>query len=199
MLIQSLEQKTRLAFATVAATLIGCITLCCFTIWWSLSLVHEERNQIYVLDGEIPFLAERAQLEANFIMEAQAHIQLFHQYFFNLPPDDAYIKWTTSKALYMADESALKQHQTMNEKGLYSDIVSSSATMSVMCDSINFDEHSHSFTYYGTQLIKRKSRTMHRSLITAGKLVNVERSRNNPHGLLVSDWRILENMDLDKN
>lgn len=199
MLIQSLEQKTRLAFATVATTVIGCVVLCCFTIWWSLSLVHEERNQIYILDGEIPFLAERAQLEANFIMEAQAHIQLFHQYFFNLPPDDAYMKWTTSKALYMADESALKQHQTMNEKGLYSDIVSSSATMSVMCDSINFDEHSHSFTYYGTQLIKRKSRTMHRSLITAGKLVNVERSRNNPHGLLVSDWRIIENRDLDKN
>lgn len=197
MLIQSLEQKTRLAFATVVAAVVGCVIICCVTVWWALSMVHQERNQIYVLDGDIPFLAERAQIEANFIMEAQAHIQLFHQYFFNLPPDDAYIKWTIGKALYMADESALKQQNNISEKGLYSDIVSSSATMSVMCDSINFDERSHMFTYYGTQMIKRKTRSMRRSLITSGKLVTAERSRNNPHGLLVTDWRIIENKDLD--
>lgn len=197
MLIQSLEQKTRLAFATVAVTVVGAVIICCVTLWWSLAMVRDERSQIYVLDGQIPFLAERAQLEANYIMEAQAHIQLFHQYFFNLPPDDAYIKWTTGKALYMADESALKQHQTMNEKGLYSDIVSSSATMSVMCDSITFDDRSNMFTYYGTQVIKRKSRSMRRTLVTAGKLVSVERSRHNPHGLLVCDWRIIENKDIE--
>lgn len=195
MLIQSLEQKTRLAFATVVAVVIGAVVLCCVTLWWSFSLVSKERNQIYILDGNIPFLAERAQLEANYVMEAQAHIQLFHQYFFNLPPDDDYIKWTTGKALYLADESALKQHKTMNEKGLYSDIVSSSATMSIMCDSINFDETRHEFTYYGTQIIKRKSRAMRRTLVTSGRIIPVERSRHNPHGLLVSDWTILKNED----
>src|SRR3712207_9569539 len=69
-----------------------------------ISLVNRERQQIYVLDGDIPFLAERAQLEANFTMEAKAHIQLFHQYFFNLPPDNDYIKWTVGKAMYMAED-----------------------------------------------------------------------------------------------
>jgi len=48
-------------------------------VWRCVSLVTEERKQIYILDGDIPFLAERAGLEANFIMEAKAHIQLFHQ------------------------------------------------------------------------------------------------------------------------
>ena len=110
---------------TVFATIAGCAVICGFTVWCCISLVNRERQQIYVLDGDIPFLAERAQLEANFTMEAKAHIQLFHQYFFNLPPDNDYIKWTVGKAMYMADGTALKQKQAMDENGFYSDIISS--------------------------------------------------------------------------
>lgn len=196
MLIKSLEQKTKLAFATVASAVLGAVVISAIAILAAFSMIKEERNQIYVIDGQIPFLAERAELEANYVMEAQAHIQLFHQYFFNLPPDDAYIKWTVGKALYMVDESGMRQHQTMNEKGLYSDLVSSSATMSIICDSINFDEKTHAFTYYGEQIIRRKSKTVKRSLVTSGTLSSVARSRNNPHGLLVCNWRIDENKDL---
>lgn len=155
MLIQSLAQKTKLAMMTVLAAVTGCALICGFTVWRCLSLVSEERQQIYVLDGDIPFLADRARLEANFLMEAKAHIQLFHQYFFNLPPDNDYIKWTVGKAMYMADGTALKQKQALDENGFYSDIISSSAVCTIMCDSINLDEHERKFTYYGTQLIKR--------------------------------------------
>ena len=88
MLIESLAQKTRLAMMTVFAVIGGCTVICAFTIWCCISLVNEERQQIYVLDGDIPFLAERARLEANFTMEAKAHIQLFHQYFFKIMSSD---------------------------------------------------------------------------------------------------------------
>lgn len=196
MLIQSLEQKTRLALLTVVLTIVGCICICGFTVFSCLKMVQGERSQIYVLDGEIPFLAERAKQEANYVMEAKAHIQLFHQYFFNLPPDDEYIKWTLGKAMYMADGTALKQKQAMQEIGFYSDIVSSSAICTIMCDSIQLDEEKNTFTYYGTQLIKRRSREVRRSIITSGKLENVPRTRNNPHGLLITNWRTLENKDL---
>ena len=140
MLIESLAQKTKLAMMTVLATIGGCAVICGFTVWCCISLVTKERQQIYVLDGDIPFLAERAKLEANFTMEARAHIQLFHQYFFNLPPDNDYIKWTVGKAMYMADGTALKQKQAMDENGFYSDIISSSAVCTIMCESIQFDE-----------------------------------------------------------
>ncbi len=84
MLIESLAQKTRLAMMTVLATIGGCAVICGFTVWCCISLVTKERQQIYVLDGDIPFLAERAKLEANFTMEARAHIQLFHQTVYTL-------------------------------------------------------------------------------------------------------------------
>ena len=182
MLIQSLEQKTKLALATVILTLAACTAICIFTVYQSSKLVSEERSQIYILDGDIPFLAE---------------IQLFHQYFFNLPPDNDYIKWTLGKALYMADGTAMKQKQAMEENGFYSDIISSSAVCTIKCDSIQFDEHEKKFKYFGTQLIKRRSRDLKRSIITVGEIENVPRTQNNPHGLLITNWRTLENKDLD--
>lgn len=196
MIIQSLEQKTRLALTTVIITVVGCVAICGFTIWKSLEMVNSERNQIYVLDGDIPFLAERAELEANFEMEAKAHIQLFHQYFFNLPPDDDYIKWTLGKAMYMADATALKQKEALQEKGFFSDLVSSSAVCMLKCDSITLNHETKEFTYYGTQKIKRRSRDQRRSMVTTGYVENVPRSRNNPHGLLITNWRTIENKDL---
>lgn len=197
MLIKSLEQKTKLALMTVLVTVISCTFICGFTVWTCVSMVTNERDQIYVLDGDIPFLAERADMETNFIMEAKAHIQLFHHYFFNLPPDDAYIKWSTGKALYMADGTALKQKQALEEKGFYSDLVASSAICMITCDSIIVDEHERKFTYYGTQKIKRRTRTQRRTLITSGELENVQRSRNNPHGFMITHWKTLENKDLE--
>ena len=197
MLIQSLEQKTRLALMTVLLTVIGSVVVCGLTVFYCTRLVAQERRQIYILDGDIPFLAERSLQEANFVMEAKAHIQLFHQYFFNLPPDDDYIKWTLGKALYMADGTAMKQKQAMEENGFYSDIISSSAVCTIKCDSIQFDEHEKKFKYFGTQLIKRRSRDLKRSIITVGEIENVPRTQNNPHGLLITNWRTLENKDLD--
>ena len=195
MLIQSLESKTRLALMTVLLTIIGNVVICGILVVYGAKLLTEERKQVYVLDGDIPFLAQRSQQEANFVMEAKAHIQLFHQYFFTLPPDDDYIKWTLGKAMYMADGTALKHKQAMDENGFFSDIVSSSAICTIMCDSIKLDEKSRKFTYYGTQNIRRRTKSIRRTLITTGELENTPRTQNNPHRLLITHWRTLKNID----
>ena len=109
MLIQSLEQKTRLAMITVLATIVGSVIICCAILFISFNKISTERDQIYILDGQIPFLAERAELETTYEIEAKAHINMFHQHFFNLPPDNEYIEYSIGKAMYLADGSALKQ------------------------------------------------------------------------------------------
>lgn len=196
MIIQSLEQKTRLALTTVVIAIVASAIMCCTVIGWCFKMVTEERNQIYILDGDIPFLAERAQLESTFEIEAKSHINMFHQYFFNLPPDNEYIDYTVGKAMYLADGSALKQKQALTENGFYSDLVSSSAVGSIMCDSISLDKEKMEFTFYGTQFIKRRTSSVRRSMITTGKLKNIPRSKNNPHGLLIYNWRTIENKDI---
>src|SRR3712207_7394993 len=52
-------------------------------------------------------------------------------------------------------------------------------------DSIQFDEYERKFTYYGTQLIKRRTRDLKRSMVTTGYIESVPRTRNNPHGLMI--------------
>ncbi len=196
MLIQSLEQKTRLAMITVLSTIVGSVIICCAILMIAFNKISEERNQIYILDGQIPFLAERAELESTYEIEAKAHINMFHQYFFNLPPDNEYIEFSIGKAMYLADGSALKQKKSMDEKGFFSDLVSSSAVCSIICDSINIDHETNDFTFYGRQLIKRRTSQIKRSMITSGRLYSVPRSKNNPHGLMIVNWRTLENKDI---
>lgn len=196
MLIENLEKKTRLALTTVVLTIISSLVVNIYVINKSYSKIAQEQSQIYVLDGSIPFLAERAKQEANFAMEAKAQIQLFHQYFFTLPPDDRYIQWSLGKALYLADESAVRQKKAMEASGFFSDLLSSSSTCMITCDSIHLNEQDKTFTYYGTEYIKRHQKQLRRSLITSGKLEIVPRTRNNSHGLLITDWKTLENKDL---
>ena len=170
MLIESLEKKTKLAMFTVLLAVSASAVTC--------------------------GLCERSKNEMTFDIEAKAHIQLFHQYFFNLSPDDEYLKWTFGKAMYLADESALRQKQAIEETGFYSQLLSSSAVETIVADSIELDKNQMSFKYYGTQMIRRRTNSVKRSIITVGKLRNVPRTQNNPHGLLITNWRTLENKDL---
>jgi hypothetical protein len=52
------------------------------------------------------------------------------------------------------------------------------------------------FRFYGKQRIIRSSSILWRSLITEGSLRVVARSDHNSHGLLIQNWRILENKNL---
>ena len=54
------------------------------------------------------------------------------------------------------------------------------------------------FTYYGRQRIERRTSIMMRQLVTAGQLKRVPRTDNNPHGLLITNWRTLLNKDLEQ-
>lgn len=61
MLIQSLEKKTKLALMTVLLTIVGNVVICAMLIIYGAKVLSDERNQVYVLDGDIPFLAERSK------------------------------------------------------------------------------------------------------------------------------------------
>lgn len=126
------------------------------------------------------------------------YIKKVHHYFFTLPPDDKYIKYTMEKAMYLVDETGLAQYNTLKEKGFYSNILGTSAVFSIYCDSIRFDKSTMEFTYYGRQRIERRSNILMRELVTAGQLKRVPRTENNPHGLLIVNWRTLLNKDIEQ-
>lgn len=125
-------------------------------------------------------------------------IENFHHLFFTLAPDDKYIKYTMDKAMYLVDETGLAQYNTLKERGFYNNIMGTSAVFSIYCDSINFDPQKMEFKYYGRQRIERRTSILTRELVTAGQLKRVPRTDNNPHGLLIVNWRTLLNKDIEQ-
>ena len=73
-----------------------------------------------------------------------------------------------------------------------------SAVFSIVWDSISFNKETMAFTYYGRQRIERRTSVLMRELVTEGFLKRVPRTDNNPHGLLIVNWRTILNKDLEQ-
>ncbi len=198
MVIKNLENKIKLVTILCCMFLVGCIVVSISSIWTARTMVVDAQKKVYVLDGNVPILVNRTTMEETLDVEAKSHIEMFHHYFFTLAPDDKYIKYTMEKAMYLVDETGLAQYNTLKEKGFYSNILGTSAVFSIFCDSIKFDKDKMEFTYYGRQRIERRTSILTRELVTAGTLKRVPRTDNNPHGLLITNWRTLMNKDLEQ-
>lgn len=198
MVIKNLENKVKLVMIICSLFVIGCIVISVFSLITARNMVADARKKIYVLDSTIPVLVKQTDMSETLDVEAKSHVELFHQLFFTLAPDDKYIKYTMDKAMYLIDETGLAQYDALKEKGFFSNIMGTSAQFSIFCDSIQFDARSMEFTYYGRQRIERRTSILYRQLITAGRLDRVPRTDNNPHGLLIRNWRTLLNKDIEE-
>lgn len=198
MVIKNLENKIKLVTIVCCVFLAGCVVISMSSIWTARSMVADAQKKIYVLDGTVPVLVERTTMDETLDVEAKSHVERFHHLFFTLAPDDKYIKYTMDKAMYLVDETGLAQYNTLKERGFYNNIMGTSAVFSIYCDSINFDPQKMEFKYYGRQRIERRTSILTRELVTAGQLKRVPRTDNNPHGLLIVNWRTLLNKDIEQ-
>jgi len=195
-LIKNIEKKIRLAYHTVVLTVAGSVVIVAMMGVYTANQVSESRRNIYVIDNGVPILARQTDQQANRPVEYRAHVDLFHSLYFNITPDDGFIKYQMKRAMYLVDESGVQQYNNLKEKGYFNQIMASSAVLSLMTDSIQLDADRMHFKYFGTQKIERKSSVITRSLITEGYLKDIPRSPNNPHGILIQNWKTLENKDL---
>lgn len=198
MVIKDLENKVKLVGIICTAFLVGCVLISISSIWTARNMVVNAQQKVYVLDRNVPVLVNRTTMEETLDVEAKSHVEMFHHFFFTLAPDDKYIRHTMEKAMYLVDETGLAQYNTLKERGFYSNILGTSAVFNITCDSIKFNKPKMEFTYYGRQRIERRSNILTRELVTTGNLMKGPRTENNPHGLLIVNWRTLVNKDLEQ-
>lgn len=194
--LKKLENKIKLVLIITSLFLVGCIVISLGSIFVARGMVADAHKKIYVLDGTVPILVNQTTMDETVDVEAKSHVEMFHNLFFTLAPDDKYIDYTIKKAMYLIDESGLAQYNALKEKGFYNNIIGTSTICSIFCDSIKFDKQKMIFTYYGRQRIERRTSILTRQLITAGSLRRVPRTENNPHGFIIFGWRTLVNKDL---
>ena len=196
--LKNVENKIKLVMIVSCLFLVGCVVISLGSVIIAKTMVDDAHKKIYVLDGNVPILVKQTDMSETFDVEAKSDIEMFHHLFFTLAPDDKYIQYTMQKAMYLIDETGLAQHNALKEKGFYNNVIGTSTICSIFCDSIKLNTDSLSFTYYGRQRIERRTSILMRQIITAGNLRRVPRTENNPHGILITNWRTLVNKDLEE-
>lgn len=199
MIIKNIESKIRLATFLSAGSFICALAMVGIVSFFAYKQVAIARKSIYVLDANsTPVLGRQTDVQMNRAAEYRSDIVRFHSLFFTLTPDDKYIENQMKQAMYLVDESGALQYNNLKEKGFFNSILSSSAVLTITMDSVYLDMPHKYFRYYGKQKIDRRSSTLTRSLVTEGYLKDLDvRSDNNPNAVLITQWKTLENKDLD--
>jgi conjugative transposon TraK protein len=196
MLVKNIEQRIKVNKVVSIASILFAVLIVIVGLIFAYKLVQDSRKSLYVIDNGVPILVKQTDELLNRPVEYKSQIELFHRLFFTLAPDDIYIKENVEKSLYLIDDSGKKEYTNLREKGFYNQIISGNSIATVRNDSIKLDLPNKKFIYYGTQMINRKNTLIIRKLITEGNFEDMIRSPNNPHGVLLKNWRVLDNSEL---
>jgi len=196
--LKNIDSAFRFIRAFAFVLLILCFLICSYVLYKSYELSAKLENKIYVLAGDKALEAYASGRKDNIAVEARDHVRMFHIYFFTLDPDEKSIQSNLTKALYLADVSAKKQYDNLQEMGYYAGVISGNISQQVTVDSVLVDTRTepYAFRCYARIKITRPTSIVTRNLITQGYLRNVSRSDHNAHGFLVEKWETLENRDL---
>lgn len=198
MIIKNIESKIRLATFVATGSLVAAVAICAAVAYFSYRQAADARRSIYVLDAnQVPLMARQTDVQLNRPAEYRAHIHLYHTLFFTMMPDEKFIEYQMRQAMYLVDESGALQYNSLKEKGFFNSVLASSAVLTVQTDSIVLDVPRKQFRYYGRQRIERRSSVITRTLVTEGHLQDLDiRSDNNPHAVMITRWKTLENKDI---
>ena len=194
--IESSFQQIRL-FGIVVVCVCALTAIC--SVIFALNFAEKQREKIYVLDdGKSLMLALSQDMEQNRPAEAHEHVRRFHELFFTLSPDKSAIEHNINRAMSLADKSAYNYYSDYVEKGYYNRIIAGNITQVLQVDSIiaDFNNYPYNVRTYARQMIIRQSNVTERSLVTQCKLVNTNRSDDNPNGFMIEGLTILENNDI---
>ena len=198
MLVKSIEEKININKSVSFAVIIGAVIMVISVLIFTYMNIRESRKSMYILDNGVPVFVKQVDELLNRPVEYKSQVELFHRLFFTLPPDNDYIKENVEKSLYLIDDSGKKEYTNLKENGFYNQVVSSNSMVTIKTDSIKINEVEKKFTYYGTQFINRKTALITRNLITEGKFEDIMRTNNNPHGVMLKNWRIIDNTEISE-
>lgn len=161
-----------------------------FSIWMAFNTNQRALNSAFAIntDGSIIPLKLVTQKE-NFKVEALAHLDLFHRYFYNT--DASNYESNLKKALWLGNSSVDNLYRQKKADGVYNRLLQYSLVQRVLSidSEINENDGKYSFTTTSIFEINRGSITDTYELVSSGKLIHVDRNfPNNPHGLLITEY-----------
>lgn len=174
----------------VLAVIIFAFLSSSFSLWMAFSTNKDALNNAFAIntDGSIIPLKLINQKE-NFKVEALAHLQLFHNYFYNI--DASNYEKNLEKSLWLGNSSVDNLYRQKKADGVYNRLLQYSLVQEVISINsiIEIDKDAYSFTTTTVFAINRGSIVDTYELVSTGSLILVDRNfPNNPHGLLITNY-----------
>ncbi len=185
---QELTFRKYLAFAALFCSGLVCAIIACLAFEYA----RESRESIYVVDKGSTIMANMADGGVQRDLEIEDHVRRFHQLFFNLAPSTESQERHLEQALHMADRSAYDWWQDQAESGYYSRLISANVSQDILIDSVKFNMQSYPYhaRLYGKVFLTRESNITAYDFVSECQLTDVQRSRNNPHGLMIERFTV---------
>lgn len=175
----------------IVLTVVVCALLSStFSVWIAYATTKNSLNSAFAIntDGSIIPLKLVTQKE-NFKVEALAHLDLFHNYFYNI--DASNYERNLEKALWLGNSSVDNLYRQKKVDGVYNRLLQYSLVQKVLSIDSRINETNGSYSFITTTLfeINRGSVIDTYELVSSGSLIVVDRNfPNNPHGLLITDF-----------
>ncbi|MBO5705472.1 MAG: conjugative transposon protein TraK [Bacteroidaceae bacterium] len=187
----------KMKFLTIASLICaGCV--CVLSVGIAAWSSEHARESVYVIEKGSAVMARRSHEDANRDMEAADHVTRFHELMFNLSPSSESIKRNVDRALLMSDRSAYDYWMDLSERGFYQRLVSANVSQEIVVDSVKVDMQSYPYgaITYGKLFLLRESNITSYQFESTCRLVEVERSPSNPHGMMIEKFLVTRNDNL---
>ncbi len=161
----------------------------------AIMFVRENSSNIYILDRGTAATASLGEADSQRELEVRDHVIRFHELMMNLSPSSDAIKTNIDRALTMSDRSAFNYWQDLSETGFYNRLVSANISQQFSLDSISTDMASYPYRseVFGKLYLIRESNITAYRIRTSCQLVDIGRSKDNPHGLMIEQFRVVSN------
>ena len=160
--------------------------------------MEKSGQTIFVVDKGSAVMATRDSQDSYRELEAKDHVTRFHEHMFNLSPSAESIQRNLDRARVMSDKSAYEYWMDLSERGFYQRLVSANISQEFVADSIKVDmlSYPHTVNTYGKLYMLRESNITAYQFESPCRLVDVERSQTNPHGLMIERFVVTRNDNL---
>lgn len=170
----------------VSGTLISSL----FFGWMVYDIHHSALNNSFAIntDGDVIPLKWVDQKE-NLEVEALAHLELFHNYFYNI--DASNYQRNLERSLWLGNSSVDNLYRQKKADGVYNRLLQYSLVQRVLSieTEVNIEKQPYSFRTRTLFEINRGKTVDSYELISTGNLLEVDRHfPNNTHGLLITDY-----------
>ncbi|MCX2838399.1 conjugal transfer protein TraK [Salinimicrobium sp. MT39] len=187
---QNIYSVLKLNRFIVIAVVICAFSSSIFSVWMAFSINKTALNNAFAVNtnGEVIPLKLVSQKE-NFKVEALAHLELFHNYFYNIYASN-YEK-NLEKALWLGNSSVDNLYRQKKADGVYNRLIQYSLVQKVLSIHSEVEEQEEKYSFKTTTIfeINRGSVIDTYELVSTGNLITVDRNfPNNPHGLLITNY-----------